>query len=41
MWDDFVTRKRQGGRVFPYVVLWMLGVPATLLVIMYLLGIGR
>jgi hypothetical protein len=31
----------QNGRVLSYVVLWMLGVPASLLIILFLLGVGR
>jgi hypothetical protein len=31
----------QNGRVLPYVLLWMLGVPASLLIILFLLGVGR
>ncbi len=31
----------QNGRVLPYLLLWMLGVPASLLVVLFLLGIGR
>jgi hypothetical protein len=31
----------QNGRVLPYLLLWMLGVPASLLIILFLLGVGR
>jgi hypothetical protein len=31
----------QRGRVLPYLVLWMLGVPASLLIILFVLGVGR
>jgi len=31
----------QRGRVLPYLLLWMLGVPASLLIILFLLGVGR
>jgi hypothetical protein len=29
------------GRVLPYLLLWMLGVPASLLIMLFLLGVGR
>lgn len=31
----------QKGRVLPYLLLWMLGVPASLLIVLFLLGVGR
>jgi hypothetical protein len=31
----------QEGRVLTYFLLWLLGVPASLLIIFYLLGVGR
>jgi hypothetical protein len=31
----------ENGRVLPYLLLWMLGVPASLLVVLFLLGVGR
>jgi hypothetical protein len=31
----------QNGRVLPYVLLWMLGAPASLLIILFLLGVWR
>lgn len=33
--------RNEEGRVLPYVLLWLLGVPASLLVILFLLGVGR
>lgn len=36
--DGFVS---QDGRVLPYLLLWMLGVPASLLIVLFLLGVGR
>jgi hypothetical protein len=36
---DLMTEQR--GRVLPYLLLWMLGVPASLLIILFLLGVGR
>ena len=31
----------QKGRVLQYLLLWMLGVPAGLLIVLFLLGVGR
>ena len=31
----------QNGRVLQYLLMWMLGVPASLLVVLFLLGVGR
>lgn len=36
--DTFASQK---GRVLPYLLLWMLGVPAGLLIVLFLLGVGR
>jgi hypothetical protein len=38
---DFFSKKMQEGRALTYVILWMLGVPASLLFIFFILGIGR
>ena len=36
-----VTLTNAKGRVLPYLLLWMLGVPASLLIVLFLLGVGR
>ena len=38
---DIFSKKMQEGRALTYVILWMLGVPASLLFIFFILGIGR
>jgi hypothetical protein len=32
---------QRGGRLMLYILLWLLGVPVTLLIVLFLLGIGR
>ena len=41
MKHDFFSKKMQQGRALTYVILWMLGVPASLLFLFFILGIGR
>jgi hypothetical protein len=38
---DRFSRKMQEGRALTYVILWMLGVPASILFLFFILGIGR
>lgn len=38
---DLFSRKMQEGRALTYVILWMLGVPAGLLFLLFIFGIGR
>ncbi len=38
-WPDKMTNEE--GRVGTYFILWLLGVPASLLVVLFLLGVGR
>ena len=35
------ARPRGGGHAMMYILMWLLGVPATLLIILFLLGVGR
>jgi hypothetical protein len=41
--DDAVhaSLHQRGGIRMVYILLWLLGVPVTLLIILFLLGIGR
>ena len=34
-------RRMQEGRALTYVILWMLGVPASILFLFFILGMGR
>ena len=38
---DRFRRKMQEGRALTYVILWMLGVPASILFLFFILGSGR
>jgi hypothetical protein len=38
---DRFRRKMQEGRALTYVILWMLGVPTSILFLFFILGIGR
>jgi hypothetical protein len=49
-WRGYVERRddavraslhQRGGIRMVYILLWLLGVPVTLLIILFLLGIGR
>jgi hypothetical protein len=36
-----VTRTSRGGFAMLYILMWLLGVPLGLIVLLFLLGIGR
>jgi len=38
---DFASARRKEKRAMMYILLWLLGAPLTLILILFLLGIGR